>query len=208
MLLFLLFSLASLVALQEFSIYTLNTVTSQESELGLLSYDPGQNSALFRPHLDLPSAKGSYSVCARDLACSAPCFAYQEIGENTPQGLGGKFKVAVGDDGSVTYISFERGEDPAHFACLVARVETAPTPNLNPFHRQAAQQNRKVQTQKVVRKKVVENDNGEKVEVDEETDEVVDVDSRSWVQKNWMYIVPPLVLFLIFSPAENKDGGA
>lgn len=48
-------------------------------------------------------------------------------------------------------------------------------------------------------------DNG--VEVTREIEEEVEVpvDDRSWIQKNWMYVVPPLLIFML-AGGGNEQG--
>lgn len=191
----------SLVALQEIGIFTRNIDTKQEQDIGVLTYGSQNATSAFQAYSDISFGKGHYSVCARDLETVPGCFGYQE-----GPGFGGDFQILVNGAGTIEGLSFVRGKVPLVFGSLVKSVESAPKPNLNPYNRQTAQS--QAQTLKVVQKKVVENEAGEKVEVEEEIEQVVETDNRSWVQKNWMYIIPPLVLFLIFSPDEKKEENA
>ncbi|RCK65930.1 hypothetical protein Cantr_01682 [Candida viswanathii] len=86
------------------------------------------------------------------------------------------------------------------------KLQPAAVPNMNAESikklRQQAQQaqggggaNGKVNT--VKQKKLIKYIDDDGNEVEKEIEEEVEVDERSWIQKNWMYIVPPLLLFLV-----------
>ncbi|KAM9928272.1 hypothetical protein OXX59_001939 [Metschnikowia pulcherrima] len=202
MLLAFILCLLTVVASQEISIYTKNVDSGQNQDLGILIYDASLREASFSAFPDTFPESGAFSICARD---PDSCFAYQEIKEKSGQSLGGEFLITITENGTIQSLSFSRGSEPNVYAAKVGVLAEAPKPNLNPYNKRSAQDNKQqVQTQKVIVKKLVENEKGEKIEVEEEVEEVVEADNRSWVQKNWMYIVPPLVLFLIFSPEDKK----
>ena len=201
MLLAFILCLLTVVALQEISIYTKNVNSGQNQELGILFYDSSLREASFSAISDTFPESDAFSICARD---PDSCFAYQEIKEKSGQSLGGEFLITINENGTMQSLSFSRGNELNVYAAKVGVLAEAPKPNLNPYNKRSAQEKQQVQTQKVIVKKVVENEKGEKIEVEEEVEEVVEADNRSWVQKNWMYIVPPLVLFLIFSPEDKK----
>ncbi|KAM9903745.1 hypothetical protein OXX79_003160 [Metschnikowia pulcherrima] len=201
MLLAFILCLLTVVASQEISIYTKNVNSCQNQELGILFYDASSREASFSAISDSFPESGAFSICARD---PDSCFAYQEIKEKSGQGFGGEFLITITENGTIQSSSFSRGTEPNVYAAKVSVLAEAPKPNLNPYNKRSAQEKQQVQTQKVIVKKLVENEKGEKIEVEEEVEQVVEADNRSWVQKNWMYIVPPLVLFLIFSPEDKK----
>ncbi|QBM89586.1 hypothetical protein METSCH_D06640 [Metschnikowia aff. pulcherrima] len=201
MLLAFILCLLTAVALQEIDIHTKNVISGQNQELGILFYDASLREASFSAISDTFPESGAFSICARD---PDSCFAYQEIKEKSGQSLGGEFLITINESGTIQSLSFSRGTEPNVYAAKVSVLAEAPKPNLNPYNKRSEQEKQQVQTQKVIVKKLVENEKGEKIEVEEEVEEVVEADNRSWVQKNWMYIVPPLVLFLIFSPEDKK----
>ncbi|GEQ70492.1 hypothetical protein JCM33374_g4170 [Metschnikowia sp. JCM 33374] len=199
-------SILSLVASQDITIYTKNVYNSHQQDIGILAYDAEHRTADFRLSPDVSIETTAFSLCARDLA-GTDCFGYQEIDQTGPGALGGDFGLVIDDEGTIQRLSFSRGDVPQEFSCHVGTVNMALKPNLNPFNkRNANDQQAQTQTKKVVRTRVVENEEGEEVEVEEEVEEEVAVDTRSWVQKNWMYIVPPLVLVLILSPSDSPEG--
>ncbi|KAK6874129.1 hypothetical protein K6H11_001773 [Candida tropicalis] len=83
------------------------------------------------------------------------------------------------------------------------KVHPAAIPNMNAesIKKQRQQQQQQAQNSGKVRvvkqKKLIKYIDDEGNEVEKEIEEEVEIDERSWVQKNWMYIVPPLLLFLV-----------
>lgn len=83
------------------------------------------------------------------------------------------------------------------------KIHPAAVPNMNAdsIKKQRQQQQQaqgssgKVRTIKQKRTIKYIDDDGN--EVEKEIEEEVEIDERSWIQKNWMYIVPPLLLFLV-----------
>lgn len=104
-------------------------------------------------------------------------------------------------DRELTDIALYAGEK--HWDCKLIESSSAPLPNLKPFIRQKQKPKAEPVKQKVIRKKTVEID-GKKTEIEEEIEEVIEEDDRLWLQKNWMWIVVPLGLFLIMAPDEEK----
>lgn len=87
--------------------------------------------------------------------------------------------------------------------------QLAPSPNLNPESlkgKKAQDSKGKQRVEKVVERKIVKvkDEHGNEVEKEVEQEVEVVVDNRSWIQKNWMYIVPPLILFLVMTGEEPK----
>ncbi|KAG7663795.1 uncharacterized protein J8A68_002655 [[Candida] subhashii] len=93
---------------------------------------------------------------------------------------------------------------------IIHPFELAPSPNLNPESLKGKQKKEssagQQRVEKVIQKKIikVKDENGNEIEKEIEQEVEVEVDDRSWIQKNWMYIVPPLILFLMFSKDEPK----
>lgn len=95
------------------------------------------------------------------------------------------------------------------------KMSTSPTPNLNPdsLKKQRQKQANKggqgnnKQVEIIKQKKLVKyiDDEGKEVEKEIEEEVEVEVDNRSWIQKNWMYIVPPLLLFLIVGGGDQPQ---
>lgn len=139
---------------------------------------------------DASLAAGSYCV-GTDSLPEKECFAYLEVGGV----FGGEFVVYV-DGNEVIDLTFAQNLD--NVTSRVASVGAAAEPIMKP-HAVA----QKVVTQKVKRKVLVENENGEQVEIEREDEEIVEPDNRSWVQKNWLYLALPLVLIFIMAPEEK-----
>ena len=95
------------------------------------------------------------------------------------------------------------------------KFTTSPIPNLNPdsLKKQRQKQGNKggqgnnKQVEIIKQKKLVKyiDDDGNEAEKEIEEEIVVEVDNRSWVQKNWMYIVPPLLLLLIVGGGDQPQ---
>ncbi|EMG49209.1 hypothetical protein SBY92_000582 [Candida maltosa Xu316] len=89
------------------------------------------------------------------------------------------------------------------------RFAKSPVPNLNPdslkkLKQQQQQSQEKGKVEIVKQKRIIKVTDDEGNEVEKEIEEEIEVDNRSWIQKNWMYIVPPLILFLIMG-GDNKQ---
>ncbi|EDK47104.1 hypothetical protein LELG_05285 [Lodderomyces elongisporus NRRL YB-4239] len=93
----------------------------------------------------------------------------------------------------------------------------APQPNMNPDSLKKQQQkgqqksgNTKLEVVKQKKTvKYIDEDGKEvtkevEIEVEVPLEEDVIVDERSWIQKNWMYVVPPLLLFLVMGGGADE----
>ena len=85
---------------------------------------------------------------------------------------------------------------------MITKESESPSPNFNTTTQKTPEKRKAV----VKSKKTV-------VEVDEDGKEVVKeveveepVDERSWLQKNWIYVVIPLVLLMLLTDDKNKTG--
>lgn len=185
--------LASLAALSSISIYARDVTNNAKVSIGSILFDNQRKIAAFSAE---PAPGISKTVClGTDDLSGHDCFVYHQLaGEE----LQGSFQVFV-DESGIQRISFAPSAEK--LAVGVVEVSRAPGPNLLPVAMEL-QPAPKAQTKLVMRKRVVIDDEGVETVVEEEVLEVVEEDNRSWVQKNWMYIVPPLVLFLIFAPNE------
>ena len=79
---------------------------------------------------------------------------------------------------------------------LVKFVDGA-KPNLNPVNRKKPENRPKVE--KITKTIIVKDENGEEVEKQVEEE----IDNRSFIQKNWVYIVIPLIFFLLAGEKES-----
>lgn len=187
--------LASLVALKYINLYGKDVYSDAVYSLGGIDYNPDSKSANFQSQ-DIRTYSSSLCLGTLDLP-DHDCFVYHELGNKN---LEGKFKLFVSEVG-IQRISFEAS--PEKLSVDVVEVGHGPTPNLLPEVpvKKPEQQQKKT----VVRKRVVKNDNEEEIVVEEVVLEMAEEDTRSWVQKNWVYIVPPLIIFMLFAPADDKS---
>lgn len=186
--------LASLVALSSIDIYAQDVHSKSEVSLGAIHFDHQSKSASF-------SATGAdvvgTSLClgTHDIP-GQECFVYQEAADGK---LGGSFQLFV-DQNGIQRLSFSPSLE--EFSAEIIEISHGAGPNMLPLFQEKTAQ--KPQTSTVVRKRVVTDEDGVESVVEEEVVEVIEEDNRSWVQKNWMYIVPPLVLFLLFAPVDEQ----
>lgn len=188
-------SIASIALAERILFFVKNLDADVVTELATLDYNSESgNSELIPVSADL--APGSYCMGTFDVP-QKECFVFFEhLGL-----VSGDFVVYVDEELKISDISFISGGNGLRLR--VAGVVTNVVPNLTPFHKKEPV--KQPTTQKVTRKRVVENENGEKVEIEEEVEEIVPEDERLWIQKNWMYIVPPLLLFMVFAPDDSKE---
>lgn len=191
----LLTTVVSAVSASKIVFFAQNLETQNNVQLGSLEYDQQSSTSAFSPE-NHPTEAGSYCIGTKDLP-GKECFAYLE----TTGDITGQFVIYVDNKNELTEVSFLRGANVLD--SRVERIKTNVVPNLNPSQGQPIKE---PVVQKVSRKVVVQNEDGEDVEIVEEVEEVVPVDDRSWIQKNWMYIVLPLVLVLLVAPEEKPEG--
>lgn len=190
----LLLLLAALAALSTINIYATELGSSTEIALGTIDCEPLLKTATF---LATPPAPLGLALClgTHDLPHHS-CFVYHESANGVLQG---KFQLFV-DATGVQRVSFGAAAD---VMVDIVEVVHSPAPDLKPF---LALQNlvQPVDTKTVLRKSVVTDEAGAESVVEEMVEEVVQPDTRSWVQKNWMYIVPPLILLFITAPVNES----
>lgn len=119
-------------------------------------------------------APGRYCVGTKDLP-GHECFTYTHL----EGGIGQKTVQVTVEDGKVLQLALANGSPDTPVKIVTPAV--APTPNLDPVPLQV----------KKKKPKVVENTEDQQV-------------TKSWIQENWMYIVPPLVILMMLLPAEEE----
>ncbi|KAI5957273.1 hypothetical protein KGF54_000201 [Candida jiufengensis] len=132
------------------------------------------------------------------------CFSYQK---NIQSFNNTVFNLYLDEDNDIFRISLSFDDKIQKPTVKKHKHIISPQPNLNPDsmkkqrEQQSEQQNggNAQKIEKIItKKKIIEKDsNGNEIikEVDEEIEQVVD--DRSFIQKNWMYIVPVLILLLV-----------
>lgn len=188
--LFLLVAAASTI-----NIYGRELGTESEVAIGQIRYDSETKAALFDPVTS--NGLGRQLCLGTHELPNHKCFVYHEQANGSLQG---KFQLFM-DGNDIVRLSFSAST--GDLSVEVIETTYGPAPNLQPVAVESTSAQQPLQTKTVVRKRIVKNENGEESEVEEQVTEVTEVDNRSWVQKNWMYIVPPLVLFLIVAPGDT-----
>lgn len=183
-----LLAVVSLAATLELPVRATNIHTNEQAALGTIDVDLEALNSTWTPHSD-PSISGP--LCFSSPAWrSGECFLFYNSGPKEPGtnkgAIAGQFVVLV-SEGAVEHVWFSP-KLGSGISVAVVPLSEAPRPDLDAGIAKPA-------------KKVVAEvgPDGETVE----TAEVVE-DNRSWIQKNWMYIVPPLVLFLLLTPEDKK----
>ena len=164
--------------------------------LGQIKYDTATNNTEYVAISDLPSHE---SIClgTRHIP-NRECFTFLQTKESSPKG---RFVLFLNKDREIEDIAFHAGDE--EWSTELVDVLLAPSPTLKPFVRQKQKQKAEPVKQKVIRKKTVEID-GKQTEIEEEVEEEVQEDAKLWLQKNWMWVVIPLALFMVMAPEEEK----
>lgn len=141
--------------------------------------------------------EGEYCIGSDDIADSE-CISYVN-------GKLNEFGVAIYLDklGNIESISLTNDGVNIH------PFEEGVKPNLNPVVKNKPKSGGKsVKLEKVVQKKMIKiiDEDGNEIEQEVEEEVEVEVDERSFIQKNWVYIVIPLAMYMIASaPDETKE---
>ncbi|RLV90533.1 hypothetical protein JA1_004480 [Spathaspora sp. JA1] len=159
-------------------------------------------------------ATSSYCIGTSDVP-NSECFSYIKGISSLDQTI---FHVFLDSNKEISHISISHNSEEADPIDIKHRVkfhslELAAVPNLNSqsSKKQKEQENAKTgpRVEKVTRKKVikVKDENGNEVDKEIEEQVEVEVDDRSWLQQNWMYIALALVMFMVLG-GEDKKGQA
>ncbi|KAK6198535.1 uncharacterized protein RJT21DRAFT_414 [Scheffersomyces amazonensis] len=175
--------------------------------VGSIQYNTNKKRAefVYNDDKEIQLNKGSgYCFGTEDIP-NHECFAYVEGNNKSIKSKNFHLFTNEQDEISQLSISNEDGDKPK---VIIHNVVKSPVPNLNAESIKGQKQNQKAgpKIEKVVQKKVVKYINDEGIESEKEIEEEVEVevDDRSWIQKNWMYIVPTLILFLLMGD-EKKE---
>ncbi|KAI3406961.1 hypothetical protein KGF56_000254 [Candida oxycetoniae] len=150
----------------------------------------------------------SYCIGTKDLH-NHECFSFQR---ELPPLKNAVFHYFLAEDGDIIRLALSFDEQIDKPIILKHQHIEAPKPDLNSEllakerEEQQKQAKKGVSVKKVKQKKMVTfvdtNGKEETREIEEEVE--VEVDNRSWIQKNWMYIVPPLIIMLLMGGNEEK----
>lgn len=191
-------SLALILALcgvaigQSIEVYARHLSPAADSfTLGALSYDSDSHTASFTPQqLSIPN--GDYCIGTSE----NDCFSLASLDDGVSLFKNKQFSIQLGAAGEVLHISLINSKLKD---VLVKPATSHPVPNLNPAH---AQKQAKAPQRKVVTK-IVEDENGNQIEEQVEVEEIEE-DTRSFVQKYWMYIITALFLVLALFSGEEE----
>lgn len=192
---FTLYFIASIYgALQTFGIYA-DDLSNNKIKLGRIEYDPNTTIGEFIKDDETESLSGKFCIGTPDLD-DMNCFAYVSLGSGGDKDYPSRqFYIYLKQDNSIDYISYPVSSNSK--VQVIHSVE-APVPNLHPSNKQSSKGSK--EPKKTIIKKTAKDEDGNLVEIEEE--EIVD--ERSWLQKNWVYVVIPLVLLFLSSDDKNQ----
>ncbi|KAI5959265.1 uncharacterized protein KGF55_005415 [Candida pseudojiufengensis] len=196
-----LFSLFSLVFPKRINLYVKSINDGSTDPIGFIDNDS----------IHLMEIEPQHSVCigTKDIY-NNECFSYQNYIPSFNYSI---FNLFLDEDNDVFRIALSFDDTLQKPTIRKHKHITAPQPNLNPDslkkqREQQAKQNNNggnQQTEKVIRKKTIVEIDSDGNEITKEIDEVIEtVDDRSWIQKNWMYIVPPLLILFAMGGGEER----
>lgn len=154
---------------------------SQKEQIATLYINQDPEKSLLQ---ELNSVLNEGRYCIGSAALNMPCFAYTEL-----SGLpfaNHSLHVYMNKDGSVAHVTFAQPKTPNAFE--IHPYAPAPLPFANRIKPQDKRQGSRQPAK----------DSEANSEQDEE-------DNRSWVQKNWIYIVPPLIIFLLLTGDDKNS---
>lgn len=192
-------ALITLVSADQYTLFYNALETQTVADLAVLDYDPVTKTAtvnLVTP--ELPG--GDYCVGTKQLP-NHDCITF--LSSNIGQDFSKKaFHIYLNENG-VDHLAVVRGSGEV----VVHEHEEAAKPIMDPESVKYVKKKNEPKTEKVVQKKIVKqvDADGKEVEVEVEEEVVVEVDERSWVQKNWMYLTLPLLVFMLFGGEEKKS---
>lgn len=172
-----------------------NLQTGDMKSIGVVRYKPDIQKGMYEPTDEVLDNSSKYCIGTNDLS-NHECFAQVEDLSSK------QFVVQLNQEGGIEYItthtidvaSKKKGKkkdvemmiNGLRQRVMVKPGVLAPEPNLNPSN--VAKKHQQQQQQQLATK-----------------GEGKDEEEKSWVQKNWMYIVPPLlILFVLLGDEEKK----
>ncbi|EGW33731.1 uncharacterized protein SPAPADRAFT_59095 [Spathaspora passalidarum NRRL Y-27907] len=195
-------SISALAAAENrINLFTKDLDTSVVEEIGYLS---GKSLVLNNGELQ---SSASYCIGTTDVP-NSECFAYVK-GINSLNKA--TLHVFLDSNKEISHLSISHDSvaDVKHRVKFHA-IGTSATPNLNPQSLKKQKEQANAQTgprvEKVTKKKIVKvvDEHGNTVDKEIEEEVEVEVDERSWVQKNWMYIVIALLMFMALGGEDKK----
>ena len=152
----------------------------------------------------------AYCIGTKDVH-NNECFSYQTNLQNLNHAI---FNLYLDGDGDILRLSLSFDDKLDKPQVKRRKQIIAAQPNLNPDSMKKQREEQKnggnggQVVEKVKQKKVITEIDANGVEVTREIEEEVEVpvDDRSWIQKNWMYIVPPLLIFMLAGGGGAEQG--
>lgn len=186
-----------------YEIFARSIQSSKLIPIGSVHYNKADKTALFTGKEDVVGA-GDYCIGTNDLK-GHDCFTYTVVNSDEPILFGKSIKLQLNRDDEVDQIALVNriGEQDN---IIVSSAVQQPIPNLNPVHatKQASQGPPK-STKTVTVKETVVDEDGNEVQI--ETERVVEeeLDTRPFIQKYWMYIIPAVLLLVGMQQPEESS---
>ncbi|KAK6453947.1 uncharacterized protein RJT20DRAFT_64526 [Scheffersomyces xylosifermentans] len=197
--------------IQKIDIYLKFLKDNSVESLGTLNYDKSKKRGLFeRSDIEIPPNSVDLCIGTSDLK-DHDCFTYLKGGKGIDFNSKA-WHIFLDEANEIKRLAVnnEDANENVSTPVVVHSYQRAPVPNLNPDSRKNAPkkaQESGPRKEVVVQKKkvIVKDDDGNEVEKEIEEEVEVEVDDRSWVQKNWMYIVLPLVFFMLLGEEKKQE---
>ncbi|KAK6461282.1 hypothetical protein DFJ63DRAFT_337177 [Scheffersomyces coipomensis] len=194
---------------QSIQLYVKSLSDNHIEQIGSIEFNQDRKKGQFISQSDkdiILSKDVDYCFGTKDLL-NHDCFGYVVGNEDSLTSK--NFHIFINAELNIDYISVNH-EISDKTDVIVHNVIKSPVPNLNAEatkHQPKGNQNAGPKTEKVIQTKKVTfiDEDGNEVEREVEEEVEVEVDERSFIQKNWMYIVPTLLLFLVMSGDEKKE---
>ncbi|CAH6718427.1 hypothetical protein CLIB1444_01S06480 [[Candida] jaroonii] len=180
----LMFTTLVMAEVQRISLYGTGLSDKEHIELGHLEINKNNLKGMYLP-CRIDSIDSEFCIGAKDIPGSECFYKTNDLSNK-------QFVVYI-DNGKVDYLTIRESNDK--HKVLVKETPKAPQPNLNPSNKpkKAPVEVKTVKTFKT-------DENGNKIEVTQEIEEP----PKSWIQKNWTYIVPPLLILFVLMGDDKK----
>lgn len=188
--------LLKVIVAEVIDLHYTSVLTGATGSFGVLQYEKGAK----RTGFELASGieNGEYCIGTKALA-DHDCFAYLKV--ELESDLSNKnIQLHLDELNEIKQLALVELKQ-----VLVRHVGRISQPNLNPAHASTVKKSGKVEH--VIEKQVIVEIDEEGNEVEREIDVEVEVDGRSWIQKNWIWLVVPL-LFVMLLPEDKEKKAA
>ncbi|KAG7191900.1 uncharacterized protein KQ657_002689 [Scheffersomyces spartinae] len=185
------------------------TINYGRKEFGVLSYNKESTEG---PTFTLNERRGGHELVKQAQCFNTndlkdhECFLYSSITNATNPLQSLQFWLYLDENKDIARISISSGEHPEGEVAVIKEIGLAPAPVLSNVAQMKKEKGniRKPPMQKVIVTKVVEDEDGNKVEVQEEK-LVSEEENLSWIEKNWRYLLIGFLVYLAVSGGGKSE---